>query len=192
MHLLSKQLSHEDRSFFMIDELPFDLETLEKNRPLKHNITPLENNNEVIEDLVSELSRLLKTEKKEPLTIYRLQHQKASEVEELLVSLLPVLDSFENLLNLSEQFAEQEMVQNWMKSMEAIYKRLKIVLAKQGLQSIESVGTPVDFTIHEVVEYRNIPDGISNLIIEEKQKGYKYKGKIIREARVVVVNAEGG
>jgi molecular chaperone GrpE (heat shock protein) len=65
-------------------------------------------------------------------------------------------------------------------------------LSKQGLQSIESIGTLVDFTVHEVVEYRNVPDGILNLIIEEKQKGYKYKGKIIREARVVVANAEGG
>src|SRR5208337_3492794 len=135
------------------------------------------------EDLATILAKLLKDTKKETQTLYRLQHQKATDVEELLITILPVLDSFENLLSLAEQFAEEEVVQNWMKSMEAIYKKLKIVLSKQGLQPVESLGTLVDFTVHEVVECRNIPDGIPNLIIEEKQKGYRYKGKTIREAR---------
>jgi hypothetical protein len=175
-----KTTKHPSFPSFIIDEAPLENEIL--NFPGEPN----EN------DLVTILGKLIIPEKKDTQPVYRLSHQKANEIEELLVSMLPVLDSFENLLKLAEQFADQEVVQNWMKSMEAIYKRLKIVLSKQGLQSIESIGTLVDFTVHEVVEYRNIPDGILNLIIEEKQKGYKYKGKIIREARVVVANAEGG
>lgn len=178
-----------DKSTFIIDEAPYTEEVIGKDL-ISHKSQSHQHLHE--EDLVTVLSKILKVTKKETQTVYRLEHQKTSDVEELLVSLLPVLDSFENLLNLAEQFAEEEVVQNWMKSMEAIYKKLKIVLSKQGLQPIESLGTLVDFSVHEVVEYRNIPDGITNLIIEEKQKGYRYKGKVIREARVVVSNAEGG
>jgi molecular chaperone GrpE len=180
---------NKDKSEFIVDEMPCSVDVHEKE---PHFQKGLSKDNLVDEDLATILAKLLKDTKKETQTVYRIQHQKATDIEELLVSLLPVLDSFENLLSLAEQFAEEEVVQNWMKSMEAIYKKLKIVLSKQGLQSVESLGTLVDFTVHEVVEYRNIPDGITNLIIEEKQKGYRYKGKIIREARVVVSNAEGG
>ena len=175
-----KEINNTNFPSFIIDESKLEFEVSNLDTELNED------------DLVTILGKLIKPGKKETQPIYRLNHQKANEIEELLMSMLPVLDSFENLLKLAEGFADQEVVQNWMKSMEAIYKRLRIVLSKQGLQSIESIGTPVDFTVHEVVEYRNIPDGISNLIIDEKQKGYKYKGKIIREARVVVTNAEGG
>jgi molecular chaperone GrpE len=143
-------------------------------------------------DLVSSVSQYLKANHKEPQTVYRLQHQKIDNAEELIVSLLPILDSLENLVSLSSQFADNEILKNWMTSIEGIYKRMKKILSKEGLQTIDSIGTLVDFSLHEVVEYRHTPDGISNLIIEEKQKGYMYKGKLIREAKVVVANADGG
>jgi molecular chaperone GrpE len=143
-------------------------------------------------DLVSTVSQYLKANHKEPQTVYRLQHQKIDNSEELVVSLLPILDSFENLITLSSQFSDNDVLRNWMTSMEGIYKRLRKILFKEGLQAIDSVGTLVDFSLHEVVEYRHTPDGIANLIIEERQKGYTYKGKLIREAKVVVANADGG
>jgi molecular chaperone GrpE len=143
-------------------------------------------------DLATIVSQYLKANHKEPQTVYRLQHQKIDSSEELIVSLLPILDSFENLIILSSQFADNDVLRNWMTSMEGIYKKMKKILSKEGLQAIDSVGTLVDFSLHEVVEYRHTPDGISNLIIEEKQKGYTYKGKLIREAKVVVANADGG
>ena len=177
---------------FVIDELPIDIEEKIKGATIQGGT---EEGSDELSDLTAELSEIIKLERKPAKTekeeVYRLQHQKADATEELMVALLPILDSFENLLINAEQFPDQEIVQNWMKCLEAIYKRLKIVLGKHGLQVIESLGTPVDFSLHEVVEYRHTPDGISNLVIEEKQKGYKYKGKVIREARVVVANAEG-
>lgn len=129
---------------------------------------------------------------KESQTIYRVQHQKADQTEELVTSLLPLLDSFEMLLKFASSYEGNEILGNWMSSMEGIYKRLKKVLLKQGLQPVEALGVPVDFAVHEVVEYRYIPDGIPNIVIEEQLKGYTYRGRLIRESRVVVSNADGG
>ena len=146
-------------------------------------------------DIFSLLSRYLKNapreHAKEPSQpVYRIQHQKKDDLEEMIINILPTIDSFENILTHAEQFSENEILRNWMTSVEAIYKRLRKTLLKSGLQPIDCIGIPVDFSIHEVVEYRHTPDGIPNLIIEERQKGYTYKGKVIREARVVVSNAE--
>jgi molecular chaperone GrpE (heat shock protein) len=146
-------------------------------------------------DIITVLSRYLKNAPKEHTKetsqpVYRLQPLKKDDLEEMIVNILPIIDSFENILTHAAQFSDNEILENWMTSVEAIYKRLRKTLLKNGLQPIECIGIPVDFSIHEVVEYRHTPDGIPNLIIEEKQKGYTYKGKLIREARVVVSNAE--
>jgi hypothetical protein len=58
------------------------------------------------DDLVTIIGKLIKPEKKETQPVYRLSHQKANDIEELLVSMLPVLDSFENLLKAEDSFVQ--------------------------------------------------------------------------------------
>lgn len=105
---------------------------------------------------------------------------------DLINDLVSIMDSMERSLELANTFPDNEILQNWMTNISAIYRKLRNILFRQGLQEIETIGKMVDFNRHEVVEYRETNNYSEHTIIEEKQKGYLFRGKVIRDAKVVV------
>ena len=57
---------------------------------------------------------------------------------------------------------------------------------------MDTIGKPVDLDRHEVVEYRRSDEYTHNTVITERQKGYVFRNKIIRDAKVVVSHNERG
>ena len=104
----------------------------------------------------------------------------------LISDLVPILDSMERTLELATDFKDNELLKNWITNIAAIHRKFRGILIRQGLKEIETIDKKVDLNLHEVVEYRETNDFPENIIVDEKQKGYLFRDKIIRDAKVVV------
>ncbi|HYP07718.1 MAG TPA: nucleotide exchange factor GrpE [Bryobacteraceae bacterium] len=98
--------------------------------------------------------------------------------------LLPTLDDFERALKAAQASgsADNELV----KGIELIYKRLLESLTKQGLEPIETEGKSFDPHLHEAVQRVEQEDAEDGAILDEYQRGYNFKGKLLRPAMVKV------
>jgi len=102
--------------------------------------------------------------------------------QNIIHELLPVLDNFERALSSD---ANQDAV-GLRAGVEMIYRQFSTVLEKNGLEAIQAVGLQFDPQLHEAimrVDDASQPDGT---IIEELQKGYSVRGKVIRPSMVKV------
>lgn len=110
-----------------------------------------------------------------------LQHATA----DLIRALLPTLDGFERALahrdaNLPAEFSQ---------GVELIYRDLLDVLRRAGLAPIETVGKMFDPHLHQAVETVVSPDHRDQEIVEELQRGYRLKQRLLRPAIVKVAVA---
>ncbi|MGH9178019.1 MAG: nucleotide exchange factor GrpE, partial [Acidimicrobiales bacterium] len=97
---------------------------------------------------------------------------KERAAEELVVKLLPVLDTFDLALAHAEQ------------GVEPIYRSLMDVLGPAGLERIEPIGQPFDPNEHDAVLHE---DGDADPeVIEVMRAGYRWKGRVLRPAMVKV------
>ena len=106
-------------------------------------------------------------------------------VADAIKSLLPAMDSLERALQVKSDAAELRS------GVELIYKQLQAALGKLSVNPIVSKGEPFDPRYHEaieMVETRNAPD---HQVIEELQRGYKFKDRLLRPAMVKVAKNPG-
>ncbi len=94
--------------------------------------------------------------------------------------ILPVLDDFERALQV--ETADKE----YARGVELIYNRLSDILRRSGLEPIETAGQLFDPNIHEAVQQEKTKDAEDQAILGELQKGYNFKGKLLRPAWVKV------
>jgi len=96
-------------------------------------------------------------------------------------TLLPILDSFERALQTSS--AEKSEFRG---GIELIYKQLQDALLKLGLRPIPAKGEPFDPRLHEAIEMVDTTDAPDHQILEELQRGYKLKDRLLRPSMVKV------
>jgi molecular chaperone GrpE len=99
---------------------------------------------------------------------------------EAVRALLPILDDFERALKTEAAGKE------FAKGMELIYQRLFESLKKLGLEPLSAAGTPFDPHIHHAVEMVESEETADNTVIDEYQRGYNFKGRLLRPAMVRV------
>jgi molecular chaperone GrpE len=95
-------------------------------------------------------------------------------------TLLPVMDSFERALQVKSDSNE------FRSGIELIYKQLEDALAKLGVRAIPANGEPFDPHYHEAIEMVETADAPDHQIIDELQRGYKLKDRLLRPAMVKV------
>ena len=114
----------------------------------------------------------------------RAEREKADVFEyantETVRSLLPIVDDFERALKIES--ADKEYV----RGMELIYNRLSDTLKKLGLEPIISSGQTFDPHVHHAVEMFETDSVADHTILEEYQRGYNFKGRLLRPAMVKV------
>jgi molecular chaperone GrpE len=104
--------------------------------------------------------------------------------EDLLGKILPVLDSLERAVAcFSDQTAENG---GWQEGVQLTLRQFQTILAAEGLEMIESLRQVFDPQIHEAVLQEQNAEVKEPTVVEELQKGYKYKNKLIRPALVKV------
>jgi molecular chaperone GrpE len=94
--------------------------------------------------------------------------------------LLPVLDSFERALQVKSEPAD------FRSGVELIYKQLQDALAKVGVKAVPAKGEPFDPHVHEAIEMVETTEAPDHEVIEELQRGYKIKDRLLRPAMVKV------
>jgi molecular chaperone GrpE len=98
----------------------------------------------------------------------------------LILNVLPVLDDLERALaSVPEEFAESP----WVDGIRHIYRKLQSVLESHGVSAIEAEGKDFDPNLHEAVM---TVEGEEGKVIEELQKGYKLRSRVIRPTKVKV------
>ncbi|MGD0199523.1 MAG: nucleotide exchange factor GrpE [Bryobacteraceae bacterium] len=99
---------------------------------------------------------------------------------EAVLAILPVLDDFERALKAGGGGQE------FRKGIELVYQRLLETLKKMGLEPMESEGRKFDPALHHAVETERTDRIEDHTIVEEHQRGYTFKGKLLRPAMVKV------
>lgn len=115
----------------------------------------------------------------------RLDYEAAQKyrAQSLISDLLPVLDNFERALNVE---TDNEQTKSLLQGMEMIHRTLLDALKKEGVESIESQGKEFDPHFHQAVMQVEEEGVGSNIVVEEFQKGYVLKDRVIRPAMVKV------
>ena len=102
-------------------------------------------------------------------------------VMDAVKSLLPLLDSFERALQTAGPEAS-----DFRGGVELIYKQLQDALVKQGLRPIPAKGEPFDPHLHQAIEMVDTTDAEDHHVLEELQRGYKLKDRLLRPSMVKV------
>ena len=103
-------------------------------------------------------------------------------VADAVKALLPTLDSFERALEIGSAEEKSE----FRDGIELIYKQLQDALVKLGLRPIPAKGEPFDPRLHEAIEMVDTKDAEDHQILEELQRGYKLKDRLLRPSMVRV------
>lgn len=101
----------------------------------------------------------------------------------LITELLPVIDNFERALQASEENPEFE---SFSKGVSMIFRQLESVLATEGLSAMKTVGEPFNPEYHQAVMQVESEEYGEGIVVEEVQKGYMLKDKVLRPAMVKV------
>ncbi|WP_299738530.1 nucleotide exchange factor GrpE [uncultured Rossellomorea sp.] len=101
----------------------------------------------------------------------------------LITELLPALDNFERALNIE---ADNDQTKTLLQGMEMVHRSIVEALKKEGVEPIESVGQQFDPHLHQAVMQTEEENVDSNVVVEEFQKGYKLKDRVIRPSMVKV------
>lgn len=103
--------------------------------------------------------------------------------EQLLKELLPVVDNMERAIKSARtNGGDSALVQG----VELTLKQLSGVLAKFGVQAIDTAGQDFDPSAHQAVSYGPSDDVPANKVLDEFQKGYRLHDRILRAAMVSV------
>ncbi len=103
----------------------------------------------------------------------------------LIGSLLPAIDDLERAIASVPAELEQS---SWTQGIMLIYNKLRATLRSQGLAEIEARGERFDPRLHEAVMQQEGEEGI---VVDETQKGYKFRDRVIRPSLVIVGSGQG-
>jgi molecular chaperone GrpE len=99
---------------------------------------------------------------------------------DLVRDILPIVDDFERALKV------ETADRNYAKGVELIYQRMSDSLKKLGLEPIDTEGRTFDPNLHQAVERVPTEEAEDQTILGEFQRGYNFKGKLLRPAMVRV------
>ncbi|MCB9251714.1 MAG: nucleotide exchange factor GrpE [Flavobacteriales bacterium] len=104
--------------------------------------------------------------------------------EDVLKSLLPVLDDFDRAEKAFETSSDAKALTDGVK---LVSHKLKSTLSQKGLNAYETIGKEFDADMHEAIVKTAAPSkDLKGKVIDEIEKGYMLNDKVIRFAKVVI------
>lgn len=104
----------------------------------------------------------------------------------VIEKILPIVDNFERALDMAKP-EEGADADPFMEGMEKIYKQLMTELDAIGVKPIDAVGKEFDPNLHNAVMQEEDDSKESGTVAKELQKGYMYRGSVVRHSMVSVV-----
>lgn len=170
--------------------------------PLNEESSALENSaeeteimEETSEDEISRLKDEVEAEQNKYLRLladfdnFKRRSQKDREIaskfrsQSLLTDLLPVLDNFERAMGVE---AKSDDASSILKGVEMVRNSLLEAVKREGLEEIPAVGEPFDPNFHQAVMQEKDENSEPGTVLQELQKGYTLKGRVLRPAMVKV------
>ena len=154
-----------------------------------------ETTEETVEDEIARLKDEVEAEQNKYLRLladfdnFKRRSQKDKEIstkfrsQSLLTDLLPVLDNFERALTVETKSDDTSSI---MKGVEMVQKSLLEAVKREGLEEIPAVGEPFDPNYHQAVMQEKDEQAEPGIVLQELQKGYTLKGRVLRPAMVKV------
>jgi len=119
----------------------------------------------------------------------RMEEEKANllkyEGEDFIKKLLPVVDNFERAISMDDTNLEDE-VSKFLSGFKMIYGNLSNTLKDNEVEAMDIINKPFDPNMMEAVLAEEVEGIEPNMVVDVLQKGYTYKGKVIRHAMVKV------
>jgi molecular chaperone GrpE len=138
---------------------------------------------EKLQRTVAEFDNYKKRTQKEKDNIYN------DAVGDVIRTFLPVIDSMEQAVKACSDGSEGEDADKCIRDgVELVKKQLTDVLGKLGVEEIPSEGECFDPELHNAVMHVEDEELQQNVVVEEFQKGYKTKNRVIRHSMVKVAN----
>ncbi|QAY66332.1 nucleotide exchange factor GrpE [Paenibacillus protaetiae] len=101
----------------------------------------------------------------------------------LITQLLPIVDNFERATAAAAQGGDYE---SFTKGVDMIFRQLAQTLEQEGLKPIQSVGEPFNPEFHQAIMQVESEEHEEGVVVEEVQKGYMLKDRVLRPAMVKV------
>ena len=119
----------------------------------------------------------------------RTEKEKAAQFDmgarDVILKMLPIVDSFERGL---EGLSEEQKADPFAAGMDKVYRQLLKQLDEMKVEPIEALGKTFDANFHYAVMHEEVEGAGENVVTAELQKGYTYKGTVIRYSMVKVAN----
>lgn len=104
--------------------------------------------------------------------------------ENILISLIPVMDDFERALKIMETPTDCASMKN---GIDLIYNKFRDFLQQNGIREIESLNNEFNVDLHEAVNKVHVEDeSMKGKVVEVVEKGYYLYNKVMRHSKVVV------
>ena len=185
-------MSNQDQPMDQAQEPVTDVE-------LDNQIADVEDELTVLQQKLEQAEAAVQEEKERALRIAaemeNLRRRAAQDVEKahkfalekFAGDLLPVIDSLERALELSDR--DNEQLKPTLEGVELTLRSMLATVNKFGVSVIEPQGTPFDPNKHQAMSMIENPDVAPNSVIAVMQKGYELNGRVIRPAMVMVARA---
>ncbi len=154
-------------------------ELLDLEKQLKEKTKMCDEYLDMLQRKVAEFDNYKKRTIKEKEEIY------TNALIDTVSQFLPSLDDLERAINSCQDDAQAS---NLLHGVEMILQGIKDVFSKLGVEEIQSVGQEFNPKYHDAVMHIEDKEVDNNIIVEEFQKGYKIKDKVIRYSMVKVAN----
>lgn len=152
---------------------------MEEVEPSKEEllVKEVEELNDKVYRLSAEISNIQKRNAKERQDAAKYRSQSLAQ------NLLSVIDNLERALDIP---VEGEQALSLKKGIEMVHESLLFALKEEGIEKIESLGQPFDPTKHHAVQVVDKEDKEADIVVQEFQKGYMLKDRVLRPAMVIV------
>lgn len=97
-----------------------------------------------------------------------------------------ILSAIDNLERALQQEAKTEEMKNYIEGIQMIYQQIMTSLQKEGVSVIEAKDKPFDPKVHQALIQEKVEGVESGIVLEEIQKGYMLKDRVLRATLVKV------
>lgn len=104
--------------------------------------------------------------------------------QRVIESLLPVMDNFERAIAAGNN--ENSTLESMLEGIQMVFRQVQSVFEQEGVQVIPAEGQLFDPNLHQAVMQEESDEYESGMIMQELQKGYQLKGRVIRPSMVKV------
>ncbi|TDL40653.1 nucleotide exchange factor GrpE [Macrococcoides bohemicum] len=187
---------HEEQVYEKTDQTDESNETVEQDMTEKvAPEAPVEASEEETTDELAETKQLLEAAEEKYLRLYaefenykkrtraELDTERTYRAQSVMRDILPAIDNIERAL---AQKGESEEFKSLHKGVEMVYESLLSSLKDNGLEVIEALDKPFDPNLHQAVMQEQDQDKASGIVLDELQKGYKLKERVLRPSMVKV------